>query len=399
MISRWLPLALCVTVFAPGLLHAQPTEPQPRTQDYFSEDNPTNHNKMYEDVEILRRILDRKLTPLYPSETFLNMNGMMMMGGMNPYQGYLRGAADITPANRDYFSPAIELAIIKREEVRRSALQTRRAMIEDAEWEREHTPHPEKLRSLEGVYLKGQGVIYTATLSSLQLPAQAEVAGSAKEALLELARSPSEWESVRRQVRNEKEEPKKAETTKPPELSDVLLRTLMENGHHFSQLGENESLTIVITVRETSPSSSGPKSEEKSSDRSQITIDLATKVRDLELLADLHLKQGQYKEALVEYTKTLELLPSAELHRKLAQCYLGLHQMEIARTEVDRAIEFSKKSQDAKDKPKPVATLPVKLIVSASKKLLDEAKGGKITFVELRSKAHVETLKFDAARR
>jgi hypothetical protein len=64
---------------------------------------------------------------------------------MNPYQGYLSGAADITRANSEYYQ-TIQQARLTREEARRSALQTRRALIEEIEWEREHMPDPEKMR-------------------------------------------------------------------------------------------------------------------------------------------------------------------------------------------------------------------------------------------------------------
>lgn len=64
---------------------------------------------------------------------------------MNPYQGYLSGAADITRAGGEYYA-TIQQARLTREEARRSALQTRRAAIEEAEWEREHMPDPEKIR-------------------------------------------------------------------------------------------------------------------------------------------------------------------------------------------------------------------------------------------------------------
>jgi enamine deaminase RidA (YjgF/YER057c/UK114 family) len=64
---------------------------------------------------------------------------------MNPYQGYLQGAADVTRANAEYYR-TIQQAKLTREEARRSYLQTRRAAIEEAAWEREQMPDPEKLR-------------------------------------------------------------------------------------------------------------------------------------------------------------------------------------------------------------------------------------------------------------
>jgi hypothetical protein len=64
---------------------------------------------------------------------------------MNPYQGYLSGAADLTRANADYWQ-GIQQAKMTRQEAIRSSIQTRRAMIEEAEWERAHMPDPEKIR-------------------------------------------------------------------------------------------------------------------------------------------------------------------------------------------------------------------------------------------------------------
>jgi hypothetical protein len=64
---------------------------------------------------------------------------------MNPYQGYLQGAADITRANAQYYQ-TLQQAKLTRQEAIRSSLETRRAMIEEAEWERQHMPDPEKIR-------------------------------------------------------------------------------------------------------------------------------------------------------------------------------------------------------------------------------------------------------------
>lgn len=64
---------------------------------------------------------------------------------MNPYQGYLSGAADLTRAQSEYYQ-TIQQAKLSRQEAIRSSIQTRRAMIEEAEWERAHMPDPEKIR-------------------------------------------------------------------------------------------------------------------------------------------------------------------------------------------------------------------------------------------------------------
>jgi hypothetical protein len=64
---------------------------------------------------------------------------------MNPYEGYLQGAADLTRADAQYWQ-TIQQAKLTRQETIRSSLETRRAMIEEAEWERAHMPDPEKIR-------------------------------------------------------------------------------------------------------------------------------------------------------------------------------------------------------------------------------------------------------------
>ncbi len=64
---------------------------------------------------------------------------------MNPYEGYLTGAASVTRANAEY-QLTIQQAKLVRQEAVRSAIQTRRAWIEEAEYERAHMPDPEKIR-------------------------------------------------------------------------------------------------------------------------------------------------------------------------------------------------------------------------------------------------------------
>ncbi|HEY7425369.1 MAG TPA: hypothetical protein VH682_14150 [Gemmataceae bacterium] len=64
---------------------------------------------------------------------------------MNPYEGYLSGAAAVTNANAQY-QLTIQQAKIVRQQAVREALKTRRAMMEQAEYEWAHRPDPEKIR-------------------------------------------------------------------------------------------------------------------------------------------------------------------------------------------------------------------------------------------------------------
>lgn len=391
MIPRCLPVALFAIISAPSLLRAQqqptriladPDQLEARIRVELVNDR----DKMYEDIEILRRILDRKLESRYPAHTYQAF-GIAGVGGMGGMQPGMPGAG-------------------------------MRGMQGGMGIAGGMMPVTVPMRSLEGAYLKGQGVVYTATLKSLQPSAKMEADHLVTEGRVEITLRESDWEKTRRQVRNEKEKPKKPEASKPPSLSDVLLKVLAENGHNFSQLGENESVTIILTVHESNPPAparksggSGKGGSAKPGTQIRKTTGVALHrddASDQELLGDLHQKQGHYEEALRAFMEaaTREPGPSSKeaqrLYRKIAQCYLALGQDDKARKALDQILSFEKESAEAKDKPvpdvKPAAALPVKLIISAPKKLLDYAKAGKITFEEFRRQAHVETLRFDRRR-
>lgn len=404
MISRWLVVILFAIVFAPGLLHAQDAgskpglEPTPLSSpSTLGEPRaPTDFNKMYEDIEILRRILDRKLTPLYPS--------IPSTGGRTDQSSY--GNFSGQPDNNapTLAGPADASYVLEGQLVRSAQghiLHRNQALY----------PATIPFRSLEGVYLKGQGVIYTATLSSLQLPARAEADSTVREWTVAVLQQVTEWDSIRRQVRNEKETPKKAEASKPPSLIDVLLKVLADNGHHFSQLGENEGLTLVLTVHEShAPSAftktgTGSTRTEANSTPAYTDANFQRDLNNIALLGDLHFKQGKYQDAISAFEKLLELAKGtkheAQVRRKLAQCYLGLGQDDKARTELEKAMTLTKQETDPKEKQpsaNPAAALPVKLIISTPKKLLDQMKEGKVPFEEFRRQASVETLRFGDRR-
>jgi len=66
----------------------------------------------------------------------------------NPYNGYLRGAADVTTANGKYLMMQ-QQARLERERANQEHLVTRRRIIEEAEWERGRIPNPEKVREAD----------------------------------------------------------------------------------------------------------------------------------------------------------------------------------------------------------------------------------------------------------
>jgi tetratricopeptide (TPR) repeat protein len=375
MIARLSLVVLSILVLSPALSYAQTEARNPIRASAPESDQGTvaagpDAMKMYEDIEIFRRILDRKLNTYYPRITLQSTGGMAgMQGGMMGMQGGMIGMQGGMQGMQPMIGQSPPLALYSS----------------NATWVQQETS-----RTLEGVYLEGQGIIYTATLASLQPRGKAEAAPPPPV---------DEWESIRRQLRNEKEEPRKAEASKPPELSDVVLKMLAEYGHHFSQLHDNESLILILTVRDARSSAV------KTAKKAELNPADAQKVRDLERVADLHQKQGQYSEAITNYLKLVELnlgtKQEAALHRKLAQCYLSLAQDEKARTELDAAQALLKKEKDDKDKPaaKPAAAaLPGKLMISVPKRLLDQAVTGKMPFDEFRRRANVRKLTFDERR-
>ncbi|HEY7154423.1 MAG TPA: tetratricopeptide repeat protein [Gemmataceae bacterium] len=404
MIARSLLLAVCVAALLPRLSRAQEAaQPgvsseagaaQPAVSSAAVADS-TADRKMYEDIEILRRILDRKLHTLYPPTATLNNiflgvtqpNAPLIlpnpnMGPLQPY-GQMNGRPLMLGI--DYGSQ-YHLYTTQPN----NFIQTQEISYQ-----------------LEGVYLKGQGVVYTVTLPTLQ--ASTKVKKPAKPI--------SEWESVRREFHKEKEPPKKSDEGKEAGVREVLLKLLAENGHHFSRLGENESLTLVITVHEESKPQPPRKSEKKpakpESNASTAkalasALDSPKKANDFELLGDLHLKQGRSEDAITAFQKAVELVSDskqkAALHRKLAQAYLMQEKMEKARSHLDQALTLYQEALDAKNKPAPAAKpeatpLPVKMIISVPKKLLDQASDGKITFEEFCRQASVETLRFEEPKR
>jgi hypothetical protein len=67
---------------------------------------------------------------------------------INPFNGYLTGAAGVTTANANY-QLTTQQARLEREKANQEHMQTRRKIIEEAEWERGRQPDPEKVREAD----------------------------------------------------------------------------------------------------------------------------------------------------------------------------------------------------------------------------------------------------------
>jgi hypothetical protein len=152
-------------------------------------------------------------------------------------------------------------------------------------------------------------------------------------------------------------------------------------------------------------SNSSPASQERLEARRQL------------LTGDLHLKQNNfpsaiamYEKAWLAYSKLLDdpkaadadqqrvILEAVEALSKLGQCYAGQGDLERARKVQEELAQRAKKSGQSEGKTTTGAAsqLPAKLIVSASKKLLDQVGSGKMSFDEFKKAATVQYLDFTA---
>jgi hypothetical protein len=301
----------------------------------------------------------------------------------------------------------------------------------------------------EGVYLKGQGVVYTLTLQGTP---QAPKGTPAKEEKKPL----SEWDRLRKELRGEKVDTP-APQSKEPALSEVILVALAQHGHNFSQLSSTESVTAVVTFREAEPggargsgliapdggppgpggpppgptlpgeggSPGGPARPGQGGPEGGSGVPPAgpegsptlpgkggvpspgpgpggegESESDYELLGDLHLKRGQAKDALAAYKKALETAGPARrrvLIQKSAVAVLNLADRASSQAQkddlIDQAVKLLQQVQKQGKTAQPAAPptrLPARLIVSAPKRLLDQVGGGKMTFAEFRRQVTVE---------
>jgi hypothetical protein len=295
--------------------------------------------------------------------------------------------------------------------------------------------------SLEGVYLPGYGVVVTVTM-----PASSRDNKPAED---KPATKPiSDWERAQMELRGEKPAVAPAQVgARPPSVRDIILRVLAENGQHLSRLRDDERLTVVVTFREggryagtvlggaladyvSQGSLASTITNRFSGQQSRLAGNLAptasgltqpaivapaqsaagkppSSARDYELLADLHLKQQQYQAAVEAYAKALATIQeeaqkgdSANLDERLILLYSRQAQAELGLGHNDRAIELLRKAQ-ARPKTAEGAAAPAakgaakpsiasKLIISASKRQLDQVAQGKMTFEEFRKAASID---------
>jgi hypothetical protein len=398
---------------------------------------------MYEDIEIMRRLLSSQLERLYPSRARdrRQWDEFRHLGDLSGFQ----------PSRSELFYPGLvnQYFSQKRHDdwLQNGAPLDNTSAANQQYW----VPDPitgtdrdalknvwgvlgPRLRvfDVEGSYLPGYGIVYTVTLPPPLRKAKSESTKPQPKPL-------SDWDRVRKQLHGE-EQPDKGQPApaqpREPSLTDVILKTLYENGHHLTRLNNNEGLTVAITFRPMepqgiqvtfadpvgSPAASGTSSvgggnagaTSSSSDSSAIggTSGSAAKkppssARDYLLLGDLDLRRGQPMEALNDYRRALnQMSPKAddnhtlsqllELYRKLDQERLSLTDLENVRKEIDLLEKLDERQAPKRTGPaQPVeARLPGKLLISAPKGLLDQAGAGKIGFEQFKKVVTVEELEF-----
>jgi tetratricopeptide (TPR) repeat protein len=286
----------------------------------------------------------------------------------------------------------------------------------------------------EGTYLKGHGIVYTLTLPPTARDPRPQAPNPPPKPL-------SDWDRVLRDVRQEKPAPPEAtKQTKEPTLGDTVLKLLADNGQHFSQLKPEELLTVAITFRtprslkiadgtpflldsylrshqgvvmELAIEGTDKKPEKKNETPTQSNpkTSVASTLQDYMLLADLHMKQNKAEEAINAYLKALEMKPDSKeqvtILQQLQRAYRQAKKEPEARLTDQKLKEYMSKMEEAQIKEwtqkltqdaKPTP-LPGKLVISATKKQLDDVGSGKMSFEDFKKAANVEFVTFPAEKK
>ncbi len=433
-----------------------------------------DQKQMHEDIEILRRILSRTVAEAYGDRLFSLAVHCPAVSGHSFLRHDLRSMAFSPDGKRlavgsDGTVQLWDLADGKRlatgspdGTVRVWDLSDETARLWDVESGRRlllwsncahcHAGSEGQLiqlafpAAMEGLHLKGHGVVYTATLPPI---ADATVTREAPSP----AKPLSEWERVRQELRGEASKTEAPADKKPPSLTEMILKALAENGRHFAQLRSGESITVAVTFRSEAepawlrthgmhprvrsydmhrsivshwadlfrPSNPTPDDVVKPGDSGAPAANKKpeepppnkkpSSAKDLELLGDLQMRQNRYHEAIDAYAKAVQLGQNqgdlASMYRRIAQAYLSLAEQSKGDQYdqvIARAIEWLRKTTDQKatepkapDAPpaaqaKPAAALPAKLIITVTKQQLDAVGSGQISFDQFRRGASVEYL-------
>lgn len=381
------------SLFVAGALLATPQEPFAGTQPndptarYASADGGADvpANSMDEHIEVLRQILRRKLT----------------RGGVS--QGQYPALSDYGSTGQGSWT---------------TGLLAQRGYAS--------TAHDGGDHAVEGVYLPGYGVVFTASLPSSRRDGKVTETKPVSKPI-------SDWERTQKELRGEKVEAITTQTTtRGPSTRELIAQVLADNGRHLSKLRDDERLTVVITFRDgfggsslynplTTATSSSLGAYVNPSGQSTLIAPggsapaltpaqagkHASSARDYEMLGDLHLKQQQYQSALDTFRKAQSMFDDemksssqeekqqkqAAILSRQAQALIALGKFAEAQDALERvqALRDGKGKDPTAAAPKPAKRkLPTKMIVSATKRQLDQVASGRISEEEFRKAISVE---------
>lgn len=301
--------------------------------------------------------------------------------------------------------------------------------------------------TMEGAYLKGHGVTYSLAVNGsertffdpttratglMSICIKCHIAESVERFLTPNvpSRAPpkvTEWEKARREVKGEKDpQPSIASTFQmqsvcaPGSLTEKILKVLAENGHHFQQLPAAEHITVVITFG--LPPAESVDVTRKLPSRPAVLRNAEKHIES----GDSHLKAQNYAEAISGYAEAIKVLeadpiaiPQAtpyetvrqfidEAQKLLRGCYTRQAQALLASGKTAEARAALTKAETAvvkvnlpKEKPEPKVSpnLPAKLLISVTKKSLDQLHEGKQTLDQFRKEAEVQAINLPAAEK
>jgi hypothetical protein len=395
---------LACGILGGGLLAQQGTPPAAKSGD---------GKQMYEDIEVMRRILVQKLditgphsgrgtsssahTGLFAPTGSTSTLGSSSSGsslGTSQFQG-LNSAGIYSQAVLSPYTNPLSVSA-------------------------NYAPYVGSVPAdIEGTYLKGYGVVFTVTAPagekvyvdpakrSVGLASSCVKCHEAKDVKVpDPAPAPKPtnlWDKTREEVRGTTSASKpptpaavKWPVCQPGDLTDKILHMMAEYGHHFTELGDGEKLTVVVTFPPARPASHTARINDGAA-RVEAAKALGLVVdpvaRDSELLGDLHVKQGKYKEAIEAYEKALKVAgekatvqaspdtpyddvvrqleqardANRKLRTKLAQAYLTTGDVDNARKVLEAAnasLKVAPPKASAAAASEPAVVIPGKLIVT-----------------------------------
>jgi tetratricopeptide (TPR) repeat protein len=243
-----------------GSAQGQPADLQQATLALQAGQPPvSNSHKMYEDMEIMRRILNRKLG-LWPTLISLNTNCAVchVVSGnhIRNSEGKFVEITSSTGLSVDHFGTAASLGV-DFGNVNQDGIPDVFLLSDHSGYDSAHASIGVPT-NIEGVYLKGQGAVYTLTLPP---PPRSRTLATRKTSTKPL----TDWERARRAIRGDQSPPKESAPVKESAesgffaeleksghlgLTEAILKILAENGHNFSQLKDDEKITVAVTFRE-----------------------------------------------------------------------------------------------------------------------------------------------------